>query len=87
MVVLSMVRDGRRGMGFWNDPRRLTVALTRARRRLVLFVSWSAEAERLGGRFAQLVADRRDPSPLIVVDVGWVVGVRVAYANRVLSNI
>lgn len=39
-VVLSVVRDGRSGnMGFWADLRRLTVALTRARRRLVVVAS------------------------------------------------
>ena len=38
-VVLSTVRDGTRGLGFWEDTRRLTVALTRARTRLVLVVS------------------------------------------------
>jgi len=31
VVVLTLVRDGRAGFGFWNDARRLTVALTRAR--------------------------------------------------------
>ena len=30
-VVLSCVRDGRHGMGFWSDDRRLTVASTRAK--------------------------------------------------------
>jgi len=34
-VVLSMVRDGS-NMGFWSDPRRLTVALTRAKFKLVI---------------------------------------------------
>jgi hypothetical protein len=34
-IVLSLVRSGG-DLGFWNDARRLTVALTRARRRLVL---------------------------------------------------
>ena len=34
-VVLCLVRDGSRGLGFWADERRLVVALTRARRRLV----------------------------------------------------
>ena len=38
-VVLSMVRDGSSGLGFWSDHRRLVVALTRARRRLVVVVS------------------------------------------------
>ena len=38
-VVLSLVRDGRHGPGFWDDPRRLAVALTRARERLVLVAS------------------------------------------------
>lgn len=38
-VVVSMVRDGSTGLGFWSDPRRLVVALTRARRRLVIVVS------------------------------------------------
>lgn len=48
VVVLSLVRDGGRGIGFWNDERRLVVALTRARTRLVLLASnpdaWPAEA-------------------------------------------
>lgn len=38
-VVLCCVRDGSGGLGFWSDDRRLTVALTRARRRLVVVVS------------------------------------------------
>lgn len=38
-VVLSIVRDGSAGFGFWEDARRLTVALTRARRRLVVIAS------------------------------------------------
>lgn len=38
-VVLSIVRDGTHGVGFWEDERRLNVALTRARRRLVLVCS------------------------------------------------
>lgn len=38
-VVLSLVRDGTHGLGFWSDPRRLTVALTRARTRLVVVAS------------------------------------------------
>ena len=43
-VVLSMVRDGSSGLGFWSDHRRLVVALTRARRRLVVVVSNRATA-------------------------------------------
>lgn len=39
IIVLSVVRDGSVGIGFWNEVRRLTVALTRARRRLVVVVS------------------------------------------------
>lgn len=35
-VVLCCVRDGTHGIGFWEDARRLTVALTRAKTRLVL---------------------------------------------------
>lgn len=35
-VVLSCVRDGSKGMGFWDDERRLTVALTRARFHLAI---------------------------------------------------
>ena len=38
-VILSVVRDGSAGLGFWEDSRRLTVALTRARTRLVLVVT------------------------------------------------
>lgn len=38
-IVLSCVRDGSSGVGFWSDDRRLTVALTRARRRLVVVAS------------------------------------------------
>lgn len=38
-VVVSFVRDGSSGLGFWSDYRRLVVALTRARCRLVLVVS------------------------------------------------
>lgn len=38
-VVLSTVRDGSKGIGFWEDERRLVVALTRARRRLVIVCS------------------------------------------------
>ena len=36
VVVLSVVRDGSGGPGFWQDARRWTVALTRARRKLVV---------------------------------------------------
>lgn len=47
-VVVSCVRDGRDGIGFWADERRLTVALTRARRHLTVLVSqphqWPAES-------------------------------------------
>jgi hypothetical protein len=49
VVVVSLVRDGTRGLGFWKDARRLVVALTRARVRLVLLASnpdaWPPEAE------------------------------------------
>lgn len=38
-IVLSCVRDGRRGIGFWSDERRIAVALTRAKRRLTVVVS------------------------------------------------
>ena len=38
-IVLNLVRDGTQGFGFWSDPRRLTVALTRARRRLIVVAS------------------------------------------------
>lgn len=38
-IVLSTVRDGTRGIGFWEDERRLIVALSRARRRLVIVCS------------------------------------------------
>lgn len=39
VVILSMVRDGSSGLGFWSDHRRLVVALTRARSHLVVVVS------------------------------------------------
>jgi len=38
-VVVSLVRDGSKGLGFWSDYRRFVVALTRARRELVIVVS------------------------------------------------
>ena len=38
-IVLSCVRDGSSGVGFWSDDRRLTVALTRARRQMTVVVS------------------------------------------------
>ena len=38
-VVLSCVRDGSKGTGFWADERRWNVALTRAKRRLVVLIS------------------------------------------------
>ena len=38
-VVLCCVRDGSNGIGFWSDGRRVTVALTRAKRRLAVVVS------------------------------------------------
>lgn len=38
-VVVSFVRDGTTGLGFWSDYRRFVVALTRARRELVIVVS------------------------------------------------
>jgi len=38
-VVLSVVRDGSSGLGFLCDDRRLAVALTRARERMVIVVS------------------------------------------------
>ena len=48
MVVLSVVRDGTRGMGFWEEEARAVVALTRARRRLVVVATrpdrWPADA-------------------------------------------
>lgn len=48
-IVLSVVRDGTHGLGFWSDSRRLTVALTRARRRLVVVASgverWPGDAD------------------------------------------
>jgi superfamily I DNA and/or RNA helicase len=47
-VVLCVVRDGSAGLGFWDDARRATVALTRARTRLVLVATrpeaWPADA-------------------------------------------
>ena len=48
IVVLSVVRDGSRGMGFWDDRRRLVVALSRARVRLVVVASstrWPEKAD------------------------------------------
>jgi superfamily I DNA and/or RNA helicase len=39
IIILSVVRDGSSGIGFWNDGRRLTVALTRARKRLIVVAS------------------------------------------------
>ena len=39
VVVLSIVRDGSKGLGFWADARRLTVALTRARTRLIIIAT------------------------------------------------
>lgn len=48
VVYLSVVRDGSNGLGFWMDDRRLTVALTRARKRLVVVVTkphcWPSDA-------------------------------------------
>jgi superfamily I DNA and/or RNA helicase len=48
VVILSVVRDGSTGIGFWNEERRLTVALTRARKRLVVVASqarqWSEKS-------------------------------------------
>lgn len=38
-VVVSLVRDGTAGLGFWSDYRRFVVAVTRARRELVIVVS------------------------------------------------
>lgn len=38
-VILSIVRDGSKGLGFWADARRLTVALTRARTRLIIIAT------------------------------------------------
>lgn len=38
-IVLSMVRDGSTGLGFWSDIRRVNVALTRARTRLIVLAS------------------------------------------------
>ena len=39
IVVLSCVRDGTRGLGFVDDDRRMTVALSRARKRLEIVAS------------------------------------------------
>lgn len=48
-VVLCCVRDGSNGVGFWADGRRVTVALTRAKRRLAVVVSqpdkWPASCQ------------------------------------------
>lgn len=38
-VVVSLVRDGSSGFGFWSDYRRFVVALTRARRELIIVVT------------------------------------------------
>lgn len=38
-VIVSLVRDGTAGLGFWSDYRRFIVALTRARRELVIVVT------------------------------------------------
>lgn len=38
-VILSVVRDGRQGLGFWSEERRLVVALTRARHNLIVVAS------------------------------------------------
>lgn len=38
-VVLSVVRTGEHGVGFWEDERRIVVALTRAKRSLVIIHS------------------------------------------------
>ena len=35
-VIVSIVRDGTKGMGFWNDYRRVVVAFTRARKRFLV---------------------------------------------------
>lgn len=47
-VVLSAVRDGSAGVGFWNDARRVVVALTRARTRLVIVRSHAARWPEVG---------------------------------------
>lgn len=39
VVLLTLVRDGERGIGFWSDLRRVGVAMTRARRRLIVIAS------------------------------------------------
>ena len=41
IVILSTVRDGSSGIGFWEDMRRVVVALTRARRKLVIVGSFT----------------------------------------------
>ena len=38
-VLISFVRDGTSGVGFWNEEKRIVVALSRARKKLVLFSS------------------------------------------------
>ena len=63
-VVLCVVRDGSSGFGFWADYRRLVVALTRARRNLVLVVSsagtWPRES--ILARLVQQTAGESGPS-------------------------
>ena len=54
-VLLSLVRDGSAGFGFWEDDRRLVVALTRARTRLVVFASFKSASGALG----RLVSGRK----------------------------
>lgn len=65
-VVLSVTRDGTRGFGFWSDPRRLTVALTRAKSTLVLAVSrfdeWKHRDDSASSLLAQCVR-RHTPFP------------------------
>jgi len=67
-VVLSLVRTPGSGSGFWSDPRRLAVALTRAKHamRVVCHSGWadSDPSSPLGA----LVSDARTRGAVVAVD-------------------